>query len=182
MRGLFLSALFLAAAAALPGVAHAQPGLSTGMNLDGIDNASRIAENTRRALQTLRNTGLEALQKQDFVAAAKAFGDLVSREPTTTDAHFLMGVAKLGQQDWAEAKKFLEIAVREEPKRPDPKARLGVAYVKLNDIDAAMKQRAELASMASKCNGCGDAARIADNLALLDRSLAAAKPQGAAGN
>ncbi len=182
MRSFVVSLLVLAAAAAAPGPALAQPGLSSAPNLDGADNANRIAENAQRALQALRKEGLEALQSQDFPAAEKAFGKLLSRNPTTADASYLMGLTKLAQQNWAEARQYLETAVKKEPTRPDPKARLGVAYVKLNDTEAAMKQRAELAGLASKCNGCSDAARIAENLALLDRALAPKPPAATPGN
>jgi TolA-binding protein len=177
MRGLFLPVLILAAMGSAAGAAHAQPGLSSAPNLDGADNANRIAENARRKLDAIRKDGLEALQKQDYAAAEQTFGKLLAQNPTTTDANYLMALAKMGQQNWPEAKEFLENAVKQEPKWPDPKARLGIAYLRLNDTGSAAKQRAELAGLASKCNGCPDAARIADNLALLDRAIAAQKPK-----
>lgn len=176
MRGWFLSALVLAFAGAAPGIAYAQKGLSTGPNLDGIDSANRVAENSRKKLDIMRKAGLELLQKQDFAGAEKAFAKLLAQNPTTSDAHYLMGFAKLGLQNWAEARQFLEIAIAEEPDRPDPKGRLGVAYVKLNEFDLARKQRDELAALSSTCKGCSDAARIAENLALLDRALARPTP------
>jgi Flp pilus assembly protein TadD len=180
MRGLLLSLLFLAVTGVMPGVlsgaADAQKGLSTGANLDGIDNANRIAENARRKLDGMRKEGVDALQKQDFAAADKIFTNMAAQNPTTTDAHYLLGIAKLGLQNWAEAKQVLEIAVKKEAARPEPKARLGVAYLRLNDTAGAMKQREELAGMGAKCNGCPDAPRIAENLALLDRAIAARTP------
>lgn len=173
MRGLFLSVLMLAAIGSLSGVAHAQPGLSTGLNPEGADRANQIEENARRQLMAIRKVGVEALQSQNYPVAEKTFSELLARSPTTSDANYLMGLAKLGLQNWGEAKQFLEIAVKQEPKRPEPKARLGVTYVRLNDIDAAKKQRAELVKMDKKCKGgCGDAAGIADGLALLDKALA----------
>jgi hypothetical protein len=94
-----------------------------------------------------------------------------------------MGLAKLGLQNWADAKQFLELAVKQDAKWPDPKSRLGVAYLRLNDTDGAMKQRAELAGLSSACNGCKDAKSITENLAMLDRAIAAAqKPKVAAPN
>lgn len=177
MRGLVLSVLFLAAAGSVCGAASAQPGLSSAPNLDGADNANRIAENAKRKLDGIRKEGIEALQKQDFAGAEKAFGKLVAQNPTTTDAHYLMGVAKLGLQNWADAKQFLEIAVKKESSRPEPKARLGVAYIRLNDLDSAKKQRDDLAALAAKCNGCADAARINENLGMLDRALAPPAPK-----
>jgi tetratricopeptide (TPR) repeat protein len=174
MRGLMLSVRILAAIGALSGVAGAQVGLSTKPNWDAIDNAIRIEEYTRAALLALRKVGVEALQTKNYLVAEKTFGDLLHRNPTTTDANFLMGLAKLGLENWVEAKQFLELAVKQEPGRPEPKARLGLTYVKLNDIDGAMKQRAELASMDGHCkSACGDAARIADGLTLLDQALGA---------
>jgi TolA-binding protein len=176
MRGLLLALIFLAGAGAASGAADAQKGLSTGPNLDGIDNANRIEENARRKLDAMRKDGVDALQKQDFAGAEKIFTNMAAQNPTTTDAHYLLGIAKLGLQNWAEAKQVLEIAVKKEADRPEPKARLGVAYLRLNDTGGAMKQREDLASMAAKCKGCPDAARIADNLALLDRAIAARSP------
>lgn len=175
MRSLVLSVLILAAAGAASGVAHAQPGLSSAPNLDGADNANRIAENAKRKLDGMRKEGIEALQKQDFAAAEKAFGKLVAQNPTTNDANYLMGLAKLGLQNWTDARQFLELAVKQDPKWPDPKSRLGVAYLRLNDADAAAKQRADLATLSSGCNGCKDAKSITENLAMLDRAIAAAQ-------
>lgn len=178
MRSLLVSVLLIAGMGAAIGTANAQPGLSSAPNLDGADNANRIAENARRAVEQIHKTGIEALQRQDFAAAEKSFSDLLSRNPTTTDANYLMGIAKLGLGRWEEAKPFLEKAVKLEPKRPEPKARLGVTYVKLNDTGSAMKQRADLAALASKCgNGCADGPRIAENLKMLDQALAP-KPPG----
>lgn len=182
MRGLFLSALMLAVACSMSGGAAAQKGLSTGPNLDGMDNANRIAENTRRKLDGMRKEGLEALQKQDFAGAEKAFGKLAGQEPTLSDAHYLLGVARIGLQNWAGARQSLETAIQKEPDRPDPKGRLGVTYVRLGELDLAKKQRDDLAALSARCNGCPDATRIADNLGLLDRALAAAQPKPAAAN
>ena len=173
MRGLFLSVLMLAAICSVSGVAYAQPGLSTGLNPEGADRANQIEKNALRVAMSIRKVGIEALQNQNYPAAEKAFSDLLARVPTNSDANYLMGLAKLGRQNWGEHKPFLEIAVKEEPKRPEPKVRLGVTYVRLNDIDAAKRQRAELVKIDRKCKGaCGDAAAIADGLALLDKALA----------
>jgi TolA-binding protein len=180
MRGLGLALLFLIAAGAMPvvlsGAAEAQKGLSTGMNLDGADNANRIAENKKRKLEGMRKDGVEALQRQDFAGAETIFTKLAGENPTTNDAHYLLGIAKLSLQKWAEAKQVLEIAVKKEAMRPEPKARLGVACLRLNDAAGAIKQREELAGMAAKCKDCPDAQRIAENLALLDRAIAAQTP------
>lgn len=180
MRGVLASILVLAAVSSAAGVSIAQKGLSTGPNLDGIDNARRIEENKLRALEVSRKAGLAALQVQDFTLAEKHFAELLAFDPTTSDASYLMGVTQIGLNKWAEAKQYLEVAVKNEPKRPEPKARLGVAHVMLSDFASATAQRTELASMASKCTGdCPDAKRIADNLAMIDRVLAAAQPKPA---
>jgi Flp pilus assembly protein TadD len=179
MRTVLLSALVMGTACAITGTANAQPGLSGGMNLDGIDRAARIEENTRRKLEGMRKEGVDALQKQDFAGAETAFAKLAAQNPTTNDAHYLLGVAKLGLQKWAEAKDVLEIAAKKQPTQPEPRARLGVAYLRLNDAASAAKQREELAGLASKCNGCPDAARITENIALLDRAIAAQAPKPA---
>lgn len=171
MRKLVASILVLAAIGATAGVSHAQKGLSTGPNLDGIDNARRIEENKLRALEAPRKAGLAALQAQDFALAEKNFAELLSFEPTTSDAHFLMGLAKLGLEKWLEAKVSLEAAVQDEPKRPEPKARLGVAHVMLGDINSAADQHDALSKMARDCQRCPDAKAIADNLTMLDKLL-----------
>ena len=182
MRALFLCLLFLASAGVMPGVisgaADAQKGLSTGPNLDGIDNANRLAENQKRKLDGMRKDGVAALQKEDFAGAEKIFARMADQNPTTTDSHYLLGVARLAQQNWTGAKEALEVAVTKDVNRPEPKALLGVAYLRLNDAAGAMKQREELAGLGAKCNGCPDAPRIAENLALLDRAIAARAPTG----
>lgn len=181
MRRLVTSLLVLCAISAGAGAAIAQKGLSTGPNLDGIDNARRIEENRMRALEAPRKAGLEALQEQNFAAAEQNFTKLLSFDPTTSDASYLMGLAQMGLNKWPEAKLSLEAAVKSEPKRPEPKARLGVALVMLGDINAAADQHDALSAMANSCQRCPEAKTIADNLLMLDRILVAAtkKPASA---
>lgn len=177
MRGLFLSLTMLAVIGASPGLATAQPGLSTGLDPAGADRANRIEEEARRALMKIRKDGIDALQAQDFPSAEKAFGNLLAKNPTTNDANYLMGVAKLGLRNWTEARQYLEAAVSKEPKRAEPKSRLGVAYVRLNDMDSARKQRADLAGLDAKCGGkCVDAAAIVDSVRILDQALVPQPP------
>lgn len=155
--------------------------LSNGPDISGIDNARRIEENAKRALEKIRKDGLAALQAQDYAKAERTFDDLLSKNPTTLDAHFLMGLAKMGLKKWAEAKEVLQIAITEEPNRPEPRARLGVANIMVNDMEGAMAQRAALASMSANCSvGCADSQRIKDNLAMIDKVLAAIAPKPAA--
>lgn len=180
MRRLAVSVLVLAALGGA-GLAHAQKGLSTGPNIDAMDNVRRIEENKMRQVEIPRKAGLDALQAQNFVEAEKRFAELLSHDPTTTDANYLMGIAKIGLNKWPEAKISLEAAVKAEPQRPEPKARLGVAYVMTGDIDAAKGQRTLLSIMAANCtSGCKDSQRIADNMAMLDKVLNAVAKQKAA--
>ncbi len=169
------SLVLLVAAAiglALAGVANAQPGLSTGPDYDLIDKADRIDERANAESRLQRQAGIEALQARNYPVAEKTFNDLLLRNPDVADANFLMGLAKLGLEKWTEAKGFLEIAVRQDPKRPEAKTRLALTYARLGDIDSAMKQRAELASLNKACKAaCDDAAWIVDGLALLDQAL-----------
>lgn len=162
----------------LAGLAHAQPGLSTKPDYDRIYAADRSDEYTRRELSILHDAATAALDAKNYAAAESALGELVRRNPTTTDSSFLMGLAKIGLEKWAEARIHLEAAVQKEPTRPEPKTRLGLAYIKLNDIEAARRQRAELASLDAGCKGsCIDAKWIADGLILLDQALVS--PAGA---
>jgi Flp pilus assembly protein TadD len=180
MRQLVVSILIAAAIGSIAGVAYAQKGLSTGPNYDAIENSRRVDENRMRKLEIPRKAGLAALQAQDFVLAEKHFGELVALDPTTSDANYLMGLTQLGLEKWDDAKQYLEIAVKSEPRRPEPKARLGVAYVMTGDSASARRQRDELVALASTCGRCGDAKKIGDNLAMIDRVLAAvAKPAAA---
>jgi hypothetical protein len=161
----------------LAGAANAQEGLSTKPDYDLIDKAERVDENKRAALLVLRQNGVEALENKLYPVAEKIFSDLLLQNPTVTDANFLMGLTKIGLEKWAEAKAFLEIAVRAEPKRPEPKTRLGLTYIKLGDPAAAVKQRAELASLDRDCKKvCADSVWIADGLALLDEGLSPKRP------
>ena len=166
--------LLAACSLALVMTAHAQPGLSTKPNYDGIFNADRIDESTQRDLAALHKAATDALAAQDFAAAEAALIDLVGRNPTTVDSSFLMGLAKIGLGKWDEARQHLEKAVKSEPKRPEPKSRLGLAYVMLKNPEAAKRQRAELASLDAACKStCADATWIAEGLAAIDHALAA---------
>lgn len=178
MRGLLVSILLLAAAGGVTGVASAQPGLSGGNDLDAIDRAHRLDQEKARARDAARNVGLAALQSGDFAAAEKSFTTLLSYDPTTSDANYLMGLAQLGLQKWSDAKLSLQAAVISEPARPEPKARLGVAHVMLGDINSAADQHDALSAMWSACNKCENAQSIADSLTMLDKILVAAtKPK-----
>ncbi len=177
MNKLAVSILILAAMGSATGAAIAQKGLSTGPNMDAIENARRIEENKMRSLEVPRKAGLAALQAQDFALAEQSFTKLLSFDPTTSDASYLMALAQMGQKKWAEAKLSLEDAIKKEPKRPEPKARLGVADIMINDMDGAAKQRADLVALASDCGSCGDSRRIAENIAMIDKVLAAIAPK-----
>lgn len=174
MRRVAISILVFAITASA-GIASAQKGLSTGPNLDAMDNARRIEENKLRALEAPRKAGLSALQAQDFALAEQNFTKLLSFDPTTSDANYLMGLSQIGLKKWTEAKQYLQLAVAAEPKRPEPKLRLGIAALMTGDIDTAVAQRTELADLSAKCGGCGDAQKITDNIATLDKVIAAAK-------
>ncbi len=174
MRRLVVSLLVLAAIGGTVGISSAQKGLSSGADLDGIDRSQRIEEQKRRELEMPRKAGLEALQAQDFAAAEASFTTLLSKDPTTSDANYLMGLAQIGLKKWPEAKQYLEVAIKEEPKRPEPKLRLGISALMTGDIETAQTQRADLADLSSKCGSCPDAKKITDNIATLDRVIAAA--------
>jgi TolA-binding protein len=178
MRRLVVCALVLAATMVGTGVANAQPGLSGGNDLNAIDRSHRIDEEKRKARETEHQGGLAALQAGDFALAERHFAKLLSFDPTTSDASYLMGLAQIGLKKWPEAKVALETAVKNEPNRPEPKARLGVAHVMLSDINSAADQHDALGAMARACNGCPDQKNINDNLLMLDKILVAAtKPK-----
>lgn len=165
--------IVIAAGLASTALAHAQQGLSTGPNYDGIHNASRISEHAERELNKLHTDATSALSAQDYAGAEAVLAQLVRRNPTTLDADFLMGLAKSGLGKWEEARTHFEAAVKSEPKRPEPKARLGLAYAMLNNTDGVNRQRAELVKLDEACKGaCSDAKWIADGIALVDQALA----------
>lgn len=175
------AAVIVAIGLSMAGVANAQVGLSTGPDYDLIDKAERVDDNAQLAFSALSRVGAEALRNKNYPAAERIFSDLLSRNPSNPDANFLMGLTKIGLENWAEAKGFLEVAVRQDPKRPEPRTRLGLTYVKLDDMDSARKQRAELANMDRDCKGaCEDAVWIADGLVLLDQALSPNRPVAAA--
>jgi len=178
MRTQAVSILTIAVLALSAGVAHAQPGLSGGNDLDAIDKAHRLDQEKQRERDSTRKNGLDALQAQDFALAEKEFARLLSMDPTTSDANYLMGLTQMGLKKWPEAKAYLQTAVVSEPTRPEPKARLGVAHVMLGDINSAADQHDALGAMARACNGCPDQKTINDNLLMLDKILVAAtKPK-----
>jgi hypothetical protein len=174
------------------GLAHAQAqnpldplskGLWTRPDYDQIYAADRVDEFARRELIALHKTATESLDAKNYAAAETTLSALVGRDPTTTDAHFLMGLAKIGLGKWDEARIHLETAVQKEPARPEPKTRLGLAYIELNNVEAAKRQRAELASLDAACKGaCADAVWIADGLLLLDERLVAPRAPALAAN
>jgi hypothetical protein len=167
-----LLALVAAIGLLLPGLAEAQPGLTTKPDYDRIYAADRVDENAQRSLNLLRNAAVEAINAKDYVRAEPMLAELVSRNPTTEDASFLMGLAKFELKKWDEARTHLETAVTKQPKRPEPKARLGLAYLELDNPDGAKAQRAELASLDAVCaKACPDATWIADGLHLIDEAL-----------
>jgi len=171
------AAFIVAFGLSIAGVANAQVGLSTGPDYDLIDKAERVDDNAQFAFSALYRAGAEALQNKNYAAAERIFSDLLRRNPANADANFLMGLAKIGLENWAEAKGFLEVAVRQDPKRPEPRTRLGLTYVKLDDMDSARQQRAELANLDRNCKGaCEDAVWIADGLVLLDQALSPDRP------
>jgi TolA-binding protein len=181
MRRMIVSVLILAAVGSSVSFASAQPGLSGGNDLNAIDRSLRIDEDKRRARDSERKDGLAALQAGDFAGAEKNFAKLLSFEPTTSDASYLMGVSQIGLEKWPEAKQYLEVAVTNEPQRAEPKARLGVAHIMLGDINSAADQHDALSAMWAACNQCTDAKSIADSLTMLDKLLVAVTTKKAAG-
>ncbi len=170
-RSFFVPAI-VALGLSVAGVANAQEGLSTGPDYDLIDKAARIDDSAQIAFSLLYRTGAEALQNKNYAVAEGIFTELLRRSPGNADANFLMGLAKIGLENWAEAKRYLEVAVRLDPKRPEARTRLGLTYVRLDDLDSASRQRAELANMDRDCKrACEDAVWIADGLVLLDQAL-----------
>lgn len=178
LRSLILAAIGFAVA----GASNAQgsqdnplsplKGLWNRPDYDAIDRANRIDEFNERELMALRKTAIDALEIKNFVAAERTLGELVLRNPTTTDAHFLLGLAEIGLGKWEQARIALEAAVLSEPERPEPKTRLGLTYLKLNDAEAAKRQRGDLASLDTRCKqACPDATWIKDGLILLDEAL-----------
>lgn len=170
-KGLGLAAI---AALALTGIAHAQPGLSTGPDYDLIHKADRIDDDADAGLPQVQQQGLAALQAKDFATAELAFAELLRRNPSAIGASFLLGLSKIGLEKWDEARVALERAVMDEPERPEPKTRLGLTYIALKDTDAARRQRDALAALDATCkDACADGAWIKDGLAALDQALAA---------
>jgi TolA-binding protein len=134
----FCAPIAVAIALSLTGLAHAQAanplsplskGLWTRPDYDRIYAADRVDEFARRELVSLHKTATASLDAKDYAAAEATLSVLVDRDPTTTDARFLMGLAKIGLGKWSEARTWLEAAVKEEPARPEPKTRLGLTYV-----------------------------------------------------
>src|SRR5262249_34995674 len=101
MLHLALRAVMLATVGlSVPGLAHAQVGRSTTPDYDRIYAADRIDEYTRRELAALHKTAIEALEARNYPAAEATLGELAGRTPTTTDANFLLGLARIGLEKW----------------------------------------------------------------------------------
>jgi tetratricopeptide (TPR) repeat protein len=121
----------------LTGLAQAQAqnplspekGLWNRPDYDRIYTADRIDEEIRRELTGLHRTATDALDAKNYAAAETTLRELVGRAPTTTDAHFLMGLAKIGLGKWDEARTSLEAAVQKEPARPEPKTRASASPI-----------------------------------------------------
>jgi len=173
MRGLLLSTLLLAAMGSASGVANAQPGLSTGMNTDGIDRNRRIEEDQRRASTSYARPASRRCRPRTSRSPKEFRGSAAPKTRPTSDAERSDGSRQDGSQEWPEAKQFLEIAIVEEAQASWPKARLAVAAIMANDIPLATSQRAELVSMKARCNSsCPEASLITGNLAMVDKVIA----------
>lgn len=135
-----------------------------------------IAPNTR-----LRYTaGLKYLKQKDFAMAAAAFGDVVQFDQSNGNAHYLLGVSKLGLNSIDQAKTEFQVAARIQPNNPDPRGRLGDILANAGDVAGAQKQRDELAALDAKCAGkCPEAAGIKQNIAIVEAGLKASTAKAA---
>lgn len=129
------------------------------------------------------NDGVSALHAGNFQVAAGAFKDVLTENPNDVDANSAEGEALSGLNQFKEARVYLEKAARLSPRTPDPRGRLGWVDVKLGDMNAAMKVRAELEKMDKDCKQkCRSATAIADDLHMIDSAMVAspapAKPAG----
>lgn len=119
--------------------------------------------------------GMKYLQQKDFAMAAAAFDDVVRMDQSNGNAHYLLGVSKLGLNSIEQAKTEFQVAARILPNNPDPKGRLGYLLANAGDVVGAQKQRDDLLALDAKCAGkCPEAAGIKQNIAIVDAGLKAA--------
>lgn len=143
-----LMALALAASAA-GGVAHADGGGGGGsagsmpsMSTPSYDVAAEYAR------------GVEAMRGQDWKAAEKAFGHVLSVAPKNADVLVMMGAAQTEQGDLKGGRRSLEKALKVDPDRVAAHRALGVTLARLKETD---KAKAELDLLKAKAATCGDA-------------------------
>ena len=79
------------------------------------------------------------VEKGQFKAAAKLASKALKVEPDSSRAHFIAGLAAVGEEDHKAAVKHYKAALKGKKNDPTILYNLGVAYSKLNKLEDAVK-------------------------------------------
>ena len=118
--------------------------------------------------------GIEALQRNDFREAEKAFGDVLedSNGKKNSGANYLMAMAKINLDDKKGARKYLRNAVKYDESFPEALGWLAIVENELGDPKASKKQVDALNKLNASCAGaCDKAQSIAAALAQVHEAL-----------
>jgi TolA-binding protein len=122
--------------------------------------------------------GIEALQRNDFRGAEKAFGDVLedSNGKKNSGANYLMAMAKINLDDKNGARKYLRYAVKYDEAFPEALGWLAIVENELGDAKASKKQIDALNKLNASCGGnCDKAPSIAAALAQIQQAFGDAR-------
>ncbi len=116
--------------------------------------------------------GQEALLKQKYAAASRAFARVLQVIPRDANTNLLAGMAKAGLGKTKDARRHFEKAVKYNPDLILAHQELALAQIKLGKTKDAEKVLAELRDRAGKCaDSCAQAADLKAAIALVEAAL-----------
>jgi len=124
----------------------AQPGLAAGTG-GGLPSSSGSRVDAAAAYKI----GLVALKNEDFKAAERKFGDVLSVAPKNPEANYYMALAKSGLGKSKQAVRYLERAISERPNFIEARERLALVSVEIGDAEAARIQLAAIKIISIDC-------------------------------
>jgi Tfp pilus assembly protein PilF len=95
--------------------------------------------------------GVEALQSQDYSAAEKKFGDVLSVAPKNPEANYYMALAKSGLGKPKQAVRYLQRAIKERNNFVEAREKLALLSIDLGDVDEARAQLAAIDKLKAEC-------------------------------
>jgi len=104
--------------------------------------------------------GIKALQANDFKRADKMFKRVIGGTSKNAQAHYYMGVTKVGLGKDKTATKYFKRAAKYQKDFFEAEGGLGAAYANSGQTEKAKKTLAKLQNNADSCGTCANATRI----------------------